>query len=178
MPCVLMGRRFERAERERIARRILTARLDESSRALASELGVGPETVKAVRSGRRWVDVCQELPRIQRSSLIASGMYSVERRYEIVRRVLTAGEHETLRDLARELGCSREMVRTVQLGRRWADVLPELPRHGGMVSGAWRTCSHLDTKRVACSLGIPESTIEGQFNHRWCAVCPSHSEAL
>ncbi len=128
----------------------------EPASALARQLGITKQTVSKIRHGQIHQDNGQA-------------------REELVRSILSRSPLETHAAIAEQLGCHRETVRLVRFGRRWADVLPGLPRLDPATSGAnchlcchWRQAQGDDAG--ACSLGIPEAATDGQLYARGCGA--------
>jgi hypothetical protein len=71
---------------------------------------------------------------------------------------------------AKELGCSRELIRQVVMGKSYAKVHPEISRKSAqIISGAtscyrcthWIKASAAKAEEGRCEIGFPESAIEG-----------------
>jgi len=96
---------------------------------------------------------------------------TTEEREAITRTVLSAPLETPSKALAEQLGLSRQMVASIRIGRRYADVLPNLPRVEP--AAMQRTCLdctlfHHQPGRLRdegadvriygqCSIGIPEA---------------------
>lgn len=76
-----------------------------------------------------------------------------------VRAVLTADPMISNVMLGKQLGCSKETVRGIRSGRRFKDVLPDLPREYIRAQRCFK-CMQWDAKRyqeMKCLLNFPES---------------------
>jgi len=96
---------------------------------------------------------------------------TTQEREQITRTVLSAPLETPSKAIAEQLGLSRQMVASIRIGRRYADVLPHLPRVEP--EAMQRTClncalfhhqpgrlrdENSDTRTYGrCSIGIPEA---------------------
>lgn len=101
---------------------------------------------------------------------------------ETIRFILTNKQLGATR-LARQLGCSRQMVYCVLRGETYRDVLPQLPR--GLPSGLpaprlqlTRSCHRCQHWRGRCTMGFPDPAEEGPSFAMECALYDEQAAPL
>jgi transposase-like protein len=73
-----------------------------------------------------------------------------------------------IRQIAKQLGCSREAVSQVQRGKIHANLWPELPRRASRAGVSCHQCQHW--ARASCGMGLPDPIAEGPGFARDCSL--------
>jgi DNA-binding NarL/FixJ family response regulator len=97
----------------------------ERQSAIAQRFGVSDQTVRAVKSGKRWADAIDDDLRARMQAASGGGTALDATAARRVMAALEAGRSG--REIAEEFGISPSMVSAIKHGHAWAELDPELP---------------------------------------------------
>jgi transcriptional regulator with XRE-family HTH domain len=169
--------------------RVIAERIAEGERhaAIAEDFGVSVQTIRAIKSGKRWAGAIDEVlrARMQEASsrvvLDAEGARGVMAALEVGR---------PGRSIAREFGISPSMVSAIKHGQSWSALdaglvarLDGKPRQGKALSASQvakikrRLLEGGSSRKVAAEFGVSASTIIAIAQGRtWSEVAPADAE--
>lgn len=138
--------------------------------AVAQHFGVSEQTVRAIKSGKRWADAIDDDQRA-RMKVTSSGGTALDA--AAARRVMAALEAGRLgRDIAEEFGISPSMVSAIKHGHAWAQLDPglssrlaEQPRQGKALTTEQaarikrQIADGRSSRKIAEEFGVSASTV-------------------
>ena len=151
--------------------------------AVAERFGVSVETVGAIKSGKRWAGVIDDMLRARMNAAPTSPVLDTSG----ARRVMAALEAgRSGRSIAEEFGISPSMVSAIKHGQAWSALDPDLParlaqkpRQGKALSAPQvaqikqRLLAGQSSRKVAAEFGVSGSTVQAISQGRtWADVVP------
>ena len=149
----------------------------ERQTAVAERFGVSVQTVRAIKSGKRWADEIDDGLRARMGEAAPPAIVLDEAGARGVMAALEAGRSG--RSIAHEFGISPSMVSAIKHGRAWAEFDPglparlaEKPRTGkslteAQVAGVRERLSRgASSRKVAAEFGVSASTVLSIRNGR------------
>ena len=154
---------------------------------VAERFGVSVQTVRAIKSGKRWSDAIDDTLRTRMAAAPAPSTLDASSA-RLVMEALEAGRSG--RSIAEEFGISPSMVSAIKHGHAWSSLDPDLPSRLERLPREGKT---LDVKRVAdikrrllqggssrqiaAEFGVSASTVRAIAQGRtWADVVPAPAD--
>jgi transposase len=183
-----LGKRGKNLETEQVLRIAECIAAGERHTMVAEHFGVSVQTVRAIKSGKRWEGaIDDELRERMAGASTAPTLSPVTARQ--VMAALEAGRSG--RSIADEFGISPSMVSAIKHGKAWSELDPGLPdrladkpRQGKVLAAEQvavikqRLLAGVSSRRIAAEFGVSASTIQAISQGRtWAEVEPLGREA-
>jgi len=160
------GKRLTADDARAIAERIAAG---ERHAAIAKRFGVSAQTVRAIKSGKRWAEAIDDDLRARMQAVSTAAVLDAESAQRVMAE-LEAGRSG--QSIAEEFGISPSMVSAIKHGQAWSSLDPELPsrlakkpQKGKALTATQvaemkqRLAAGQSSRKVAAEYGVSASTV-------------------